>query len=126
MARPRPNDDTMSQEEFEDALETALVAVHRAENVFSDIESNVAQFLLEIGLSRQAFLRMVPYIADSLPDVPSTTEEDVYRVYQERKRLRGELQQQVREHAETKEAEMLAKRTEELVKQTEDLNTNTQ
>jgi hypothetical protein len=116
MARPRPAEDPLSEEEFETALDTALTALQRAENVFTDIESNIAQFLLELGLSRQAFLRMVPYIVDSLPDVPTTSEEDVYRVYQERKRLRSELQQcqQAAEHTDT----------ELLVQQTNALDTN--
>jgi hypothetical protein len=116
MARPRSDEHTLSQEEFETELETALTALNRAENVFTDVESNIAQFLLELGLSRQAFLRMVPYITDSLPDIPTTSEEDVYRIYQERKRLRTELQglQQEVSHMDG----------ELLVEQTSALNTN--
>jgi hypothetical protein len=116
MARPRSDEHTLSQEEFETELETALTALNRAENVFTDVESNIAQFLLELGLSRQAFLRMVPYITDSLPDIPTTSEEDVYRIYQERKRLRTELQglQQQVSHMDG----------ELLVEQTSALNTN--
>jgi hypothetical protein len=116
MARPRSDERTLSQEEFETELETALTALNRAENVFTDVESNIAQFLLELGLSRQAFLRMVPYITDSLPDIPTTSEEDVYRIYQERKRLRTELQglQQEVSHMDG----------ELLVEQTSALNTN--